>query len=89
MKQLRQKEGVIMKKKNIDTWLRNEAEKLEREKEKIEAKIKRIMKNEDMSSLDKVNQYHIQLRELKASQNKMYEMIGRMDEIEGINDIEE
>lgn len=77
-----------MKKENIDTWLRNEAEKLEKAREKIELKIKKIMKNEDMSYLDKVNQYHIQLRELEASQGKLYEMIGRMDEIEGIEDIE-
>jgi CRISPR/Cas system-associated protein Csm6 len=78
-----------MKKESIDNWLRNEAERLGKERDKIEAKIKKIMKAEDMSSLDKVNQYNIQLKELKASQSKLYEMIGRMDEIEGINDIED
>lgn len=47
------------------------------------------MKSEDMNSLDKVNQYNIQLKELKASQNKLYEMIGKIDEIEGIEDIDD
>lgn len=77
-----------MKIRNIDAWLRNEAEKVETEIKKIEAKIKKIMKNEDMSSLDIINQYHIRIMVLRASQTKLYEMIGRVDEIEGISELE-
>ncbi|APR02307.1 hypothetical protein EXM90_19165 [Clostridium botulinum] len=75
-----------MNKVNIDKWLRTEAENLEIKKEKICNKIKKIMKNEDISSLDKMNQYNVQLRELQSAQTKLYEMIGRISEIKGIED---
>ncbi|MDF2879608.1 MAG: hypothetical protein K0R54_165 [Clostridiaceae bacterium] len=75
-----------MKKKNIDNWLKNEVEKLDKEIKKFEAKIQRIMRSEDINALDKANQWYIQLRELKATQNKLYEMLGRLGEIECIED---
>jgi hypothetical protein len=73
-----------MNRKNVDKWLRNEAENIKKESEKIEIKIKKLMKNEDLSSLDKINQYNIQLKELNSAINKLYEMIGRINEIEDV-----
>lgn len=75
-----------MDKNSIDTWLRTEAEEIGKEIDKISKKIKKLTQNDNITSLDKINQYIIQIREHRAAQVKLYEMIGRMDEIVGIND---
>lgn len=71
-----------MKKESIEKWLRKEIEKLDNKKIYINKEIKKIIKNEDINSLNKINQYNIELRELNAVQNKLYEMIDRLYEIE-------
>lgn len=71
-----------MDRDSVDRWLRNEAENIDKEIEKVEIKIKKIIRKEDMNSLDKINQFQIKRRELRAVQVKLYEMMGRIDEIE-------
>jgi len=70
-----------MNKDNISNWVRSETGIIENEIEKVTNKILKIMHNEDMNSLDKVNKYHMQIREFRSAQNKLYEMIGRVNEI--------
>ena len=65
--------------KNIDTWLRKEAEELAVRADKIE---KKMIQEINKRNFDKINELNIQKRELKAQEHKLYEMIGRLDEIE-------
>lgn len=63
---------------NIDNWLRKEAEKLAIEADKVEKKLKEAMNN---GSYDKIHDLNIKRRELNAQEIKLYELIGRLDEI--------
>ena len=65
--------------KNIDTWLRKEAEELAIRADKIE---KKMIQETNKGNFDNINELNIQKRELKAQEFKLYEMIGRLNEIE-------
>jgi len=64
---------------NIDTWLRKEAGELAIKADKIE---KKIIQEINKRNYDKINELNIQKRELNAQEIKLYEMIGRLNEIE-------
>jgi len=64
---------------NIDTWLRKEAGELAIKADKIE---KKIIQEINKRNFDKINELNIQKRELNAQEIKLYEMIGRLNEIE-------
>lgn len=70
-----------MNQDDVKNWLRKEAEDIQKDIDKVEKKIRKIIKSEDLNSLDKINQYNIQRNELKSAMLKLYEMIGRIDEI--------
>ena len=65
--------------KNINMWLRKEAEKLTVEADKIE---KKIVQEINKKNYDKINELNIRRRELNAQEFKLYEMIGRLSELE-------
>lgn len=67
-----------MYKDKVTEWLRNEAESLGKDIEKIENKIIKLMEKRDFNSLDKINQLNTERVKLQASQLKLYEMIGRI-----------
>lgn len=62
----------------IDNWLRKEAEKLAIEADKIE---KKIIQEMNKRNFDKINELNIKRRELNAQEIKLYEMIGRLTEL--------
>lgn len=64
--------------KNIDSWLRKEAEKLAIEAEKME---KKILQEIEKRNFDKIIELNIKKRELNAQEFKLYEMIGRVNEL--------
>ena len=64
---------------NIDTWLRKEAEELAIRADKIE---KKMIQETNKGNFDNINELNIQKRELNAQEIKLYEMIGRLNEIE-------
>lgn len=64
---------------NINTWLRGEAERLAIEADKIEKKITQEL---NKRNYDKINELNIRRRELNAQEFKLYEMIGRLGELE-------
>ena len=64
---------------NIDTWLRKEAGEIAIKADKIE---KKIIQEINKRNFDKINELNIQKRELNAQEIKLYEMIGRLNEIE-------
>jgi hypothetical protein len=74
---------------NIDKWLRNEAEDLEKQITNIENKIKKIFKKEDLSNIDKITELNIKIRELRAAQSSLYMMIGSMSKIEGLDKLKD
>lgn len=74
-----------MQRENVAKWLKAETENIGKEIEKATNKIKELMQDEDIDSLDKINQYNLYLKKLKSAQFKLYEMIGRIDEIEDSN----
>ena len=68
--------------KNINSWLRKEAEKLAVEAGKVEKKIIKVVEKRDY---DKLNELNIQLRALNAQEHKLYELIGRLDKLDTLN----
>jgi len=64
---------------NIDTWLRKEAGEIAIKADKIE---KKMIQEINKRNFDKINELNIQKRELNAQEIKLYEMIGRLNEIE-------
>lgn len=68
-----------LKLEKVQEWLRKEAEEIDGKIFKIEIKRKKLIENTDISSLNKINQFNIEIRELQAIQNKLYELIGRSE----------
>lgn len=68
-----------MKKEIVSKWLRTETEKLEKDIQKIDKNIIKLMEEANVGSLDKLNQLNIKRKETLAQQLKLYEMLGRAD----------
>lgn len=68
-----------MNKETVSKWLRTETEKLEKDIQKIDKNIIKIMEEANVGSLDKLNGLNIKRKEILAQQLKLYEMLGRAD----------
>lgn len=67
--------------KAVDIWLRKECEKLEEQIAQLKEKIIKIMKGGKVTELEKAFKLKSELGILKGQQNKLYEMLRRIDEI--------
>jgi hypothetical protein len=63
--------------KNIDAWLREEAEEIKKEADKIE---KKIIQEANRGNFDKINELNIRKRELNAQEYKLYQMVGKLND---------
>lgn len=68
-----------MNKETVSKWLRSETEKLEKDIQKIDKNIIKLMEEANIGSLDKLSQLNTKRKEILAQQLKLYEMLGRAD----------
>lgn len=76
---IKKMEWIKMNKETVSKWLRTETEKLEKDIQKIDKNIIKIMEEANVGSLDKLNGLNIKRKEILSQQLKLYEMLGRAD----------
>lgn len=67
---------------NISDFLRKETEQLDKNIKKIENKMMGILSKQGVNGISKLTELNYKKEILQQQQFKLYEMIGRLDEIE-------